>query len=104
MSEHRDPQDRVSNDLHPDKPESFDPADALERLHQAVVDLEALANAACEAVTQLPFPADREQRVYFDRAYALVSKVAQDASATMSRGYEMLAELAAHLKARTAST
>jgi len=130
MSEHRHPQDRVSNDVHPDNPVScsgadpgtaaaaptgsggddlnavanaFNPADALESLHLEVVQLEALANAASEAVIQLPFPSDREERRAFERAYALSTKTADDANAIVTYGNELIAALAIYLKGRRAS-
>jgi hypothetical protein len=85
MRKHRRPPDRVSNDIHPDNPEPpspeppnrgasapepstlesptleaptpevFDPAEALQCLYLDLVDIEAIANAANEAVVQLPF-------------------------------------------------
>jgi predicted amidophosphoribosyltransferase len=67
------------------------------------VDIEAIANAANaanEAVVQLPFPPDREERRVFNRVYTLVSKVADEANAAVNRGNQLMAQLAAHLQRR----
>jgi hypothetical protein len=98
MKEHRHPQDRVSNDVHLDNPSNFNPAEALERLHLEIVQVEALANAASEAVVQLPFPSDREERRVFDRVYALVTKVAEETGGVVTYGNEQLAALAVYLQ------
>ena len=93
MPKHRHPQDSVSNDVHVD---NFDPAEALERLHRQTVQLEAIANAANEATTQLPFPSDRDERRVFDRVYALIAQVADLAAALVSEGDKAIAALAAY--------
>jgi predicted amidophosphoribosyltransferase len=108
MTDHRSPRDRVSDDVRPhnsddtDNPDTFDPAEALQSLHLEVVQLEALANAASEAVVQLPFPPGREERRPFDRVYALVTKVADETNAMVSRGDKLIAALAAHLQRKQA--
>ena len=107
MPKHRHPRDRVSNDVqsaNPTNPDNFSPTEALQNLHLEIKQLEALANAASEAVTQLPFPSGREERRVFDRAYALVTKVANEASALVGYGDELIAALAVHLKARRSET
>lgn len=75
MQPHRNPQGRVSN-----KPQldNFNPADALESLHTEIVQLEAFAHAAGEAVTRMPRPSNRAALREFVRVYALVSKVADE--------------------------
>lgn len=78
----------------------FDPAEALQNLHGQVIQLEAMTNAASEAVTQLPFPSEREDRRIFDRVYTLVTKVADETNAVMRYGDELVSALAAHLKTR----
>jgi predicted amidophosphoribosyltransferase len=102
MTKHRHPQDSVSNDVHPDNPEPFNPAEALQSLHLEVVQLEALANAANEAVVQLPFPPGRDARRPFDRVYALVSKVADETNAVVNHGDQLIAQLSAHLQRKEA--
>ena len=103
MSKHRRPQDRVSKDVpshNADTSDIFNPAEALQSLHLEVIQLEALANAACEAAVQLPFPPGREERRVFDRVYTLVAKVADETSMVVSYGDELVAALSAHLKDR----
>jgi hypothetical protein len=125
MTKHRRPPDSVSDDIHPDNPEPpspeppnrgasapepstleaptpevFDPGEALQRLYLDLVDIEAIANAANEAVVQLPFPADREARRVFNRVYTLVSKVADESSSAIDRGNQLMAQLAVHLARR----
>ena len=104
MSEHRNPQDSVSNELPPHNPDSFDPAEALESLHLEMVQVEALANAACEAVTHLPFPSDREERRLFDRVYSLVTRTAEETGAAVTFGHELIEALKVHLRARGTGT
>src|SRR4051812_27751866 len=83
MTKHRSPRNRVSKHVpphntgdteSPSTPDTFSPGEAQQSLYLQVVDLEALANAANEAVVQLPFPSDREARRPFSRVYTLVTK------------------------------
>src|SRR4051812_6904340 len=60
---------------------NFNPADALESLHTAVVPLEAFAHLAAEIITRLPPPSSREQGREYRRLYALGNRVADDAIA-----------------------
>lgn len=119
MRKHRSPRDRVSKDVHPhnpddtddadgtekpnpDNPDTFNPADALESLYLQVVDLEALANAANEAVVQLPFPPGNEARGPFNRVYSLITKLADETNAVVSHGGKQLDALRAHLQRKRA--
>jgi hypothetical protein len=97
MKTHRHPRARVPNKPHTD---NFNPADALESLHTEIVELEAFAHAAGEAVTRLPRPSSPTQRRDLTRIYALVSKVASDATAAAARGDKLIAALSAHLHDR----
>jgi hypothetical protein len=81
---------------------AFDPGEALQDLHGELIQLEAMTHAASEAVTQLPFPSDREDRRIFDRVYALVTKVADETQALVRHGDELVSALAAHLQRRRA--
>ena len=99
MSNHRNPQDSVSNDVHVD---NFDPAEALEHIHLEIIELEAFANAAAEATTQLPFPSGREERRPFDRVYALVTDLAERVSTLLFIGDELIARLAVYRELRKA--
>jgi hypothetical protein len=97
MPKHRRTHVRVAN-----KPEldNFDPAEALESLHTEIVQIEAIAHAAGEAVTGLPHALDPQQRRAFARIYALVSKLADDVGTAVTHGDEMIAALALHLQHR----
>lgn len=90
MNDHRHPPSSVSNDVHEN---NFACMEALHALRLEVVQLEALTHAASEAVTQLPFPSDREDRRIFDRVYALVTKVADETTALVAYGDELIAGL-----------
>jgi hypothetical protein len=94
MKTHRHPRTSLSNQLAAD---NFDPAAALESLHTEIVDIEALAHAAGEAVTLLPRPADPEQRRHLARIYTLVTKLASEISTTVSHGDDLIAALGSHL-------
>jgi hypothetical protein len=100
MREHRNAQGRIAN-----KPQldNFNPADALERLHTELVQLEVFAHAAGEAVTRLRRPSNRAARREFVRVYALVSKVADDAVAAVALGDGLIAELGRYLQRRASA-
>jgi hypothetical protein len=114
MQKHRSPRNRVSKQVPPHNtddtdnpsivsiPDTFNPAEALQKLHLEVVQLEALVNAANEAVVQLPFPSDREARRPFDRVYALVTKAADETNALVNLGGQMMDALTAHLQRKHA--
>ena len=105
MAKHRRPQHKVSKDIKPHKTErsdTFDPVEALQNLHLHVVELEALANAAGDAVVQLPFPPGREARQPFDRVYALVTRVADETNSAVAFGNELMAELTRYLQRKGA--
>lgn len=102
MTKHRYPPGSVSNDEPDHNPVPFDPAQALQGLHVEIIQLEAIANAASEAMAVLPFPEDREERRVYERAYALVSKFAEDTNALVRYGDELVAALAVHLNRRPA--
>ena len=82
---------------------SFDAAAALEALHTEIVDIEAFAHAAGEAVIRLPHTSNPELRRVFARIYTLVSKVAADVHAAARHGDKLIAELSAHLQRRAVS-
>ena len=86
----------------PYNPDTFDPAEALQRLHLEVVQLEAVANATSEAVIQLPYPSDREARRPFERVYALVGLFADGTHAAVNLSGKMMDALAAYLQRKPA--
>jgi hypothetical protein len=97
MRQHRRTAKTVANNPHLD---NFNPGDALETLHTEIVELEAFAHAAGEAVTRLPHTSDLKQRRDFTRLYALVSRVATDAAAAATHGDQLVAALSAYLEAQ----
>lgn len=97
MRDHRHPPDSVSNDVHVD---NFDPVEAVQHYRLEAVEVEALANAAADAVTQLPAPADPDERVPFDRVYVLVSETASRATTHARHGYELKERIAYHTRSK----
>jgi hypothetical protein len=99
MSKHRHPDASVSKNpaLH-----NFNPADALERLYAEMIQVEAFAHAAGEAMVQLRCPSSRTERRAFNRIYTLVTKAAAEASTALRHGDELISALSAHLQARRA--
>jgi hypothetical protein len=94
---HRNPHDSVPNDPPHD---NFNPAAALETLHTEIVDIEAFAHAAGEAVTRLPHTSNPEDRRTFARIYTLVTRIADDVGTVVAHGDELIATLSEHLQRR----
>ncbi len=94
MRQHRKPRPSVQNIPAPD---NFDPADALERLHLEITQIEAFAHAAGEAITELAPPPSPEQRRVFKRVYTLVNRLVEDITTTVAHGDQLIAALSAHL-------
>ena len=94
MKEHRKPRPNVPN---PAAPSNFNPGDALERLYTELVEVEALAQAAGEAVTQLPSTSSRATRRSFARLYALVTRTANEATTALALGENLVAALSTHM-------
>lgn len=80
--------------------DGFNCAEALEALHTEIVDIEAFAHAAGEAVTHLPHTSNPELRRVYARIYTLVSKVAADLNACVRHGDKLIAALSKHLQNR----
>ena len=99
MSKHRHTQASVSNNLQLD---NFNPADALERLYAEMIQVEAFAHAAGEAMIQLRCPASRSERRVFNRIYTLVTKVAAEASTALRHGDDLVSALSGHMQDRQA--
>jgi hypothetical protein len=94
MHVHRYPQVRVSNKAHAD---NFDPGDGLEQLHTELVEVEALARAAGEAVTLLPSASSAKVRRIFARLHVLVSRTANEAGAALSLSEKLVSSLSAYM-------
>ena len=100
MSHHRRAQDTVPNNADPG---NFHPTNALESLHAAILRVETIAHVASDAVDQLHCPLHPEARRAFARMQILVGKTAEEASAALAHGDELMAALASHLQARQAN-
>src|SRR5262245_63279366 len=99
MSKHRNPRTRLSKQSRSD---NFDSGLAIERLYRELVEVEALAIAADEAVTMLPpKPSAKDKRI-LARLYTLVTKTADQATEALEKSEDMLAQLSAHMAARAA--
>lgn len=93
MSNHRNPRARLPKRPTPD---NFDPGFLIEYLYEDLVEVEALAVTADEAVTNLPpKPRGRYGRT-LARLYTLVGKTSGRAQAALERGEELVALHAAH--------
>jgi hypothetical protein len=97
MSKHRNPRARLPKRPSPD---NFDPGVLIALLYDDLVEVEALAVTADEAVTNLPVrPRGRHGRT-LARLYTLVGKTSGRAQAALERGEELVALHAAHRAAR----
>ena len=99
MKAHRNPRPKVSKTA---VPSNFNPGDALERLYNELVDVEALAHAAGEAVTELSSTSPRLRRSVA-RLYALVTRTANEAGAALALGENLVSALSAHMAAQRAT-
>lgn len=97
MSKHRNPRARLPKRPTPD---NFDPGFLIEYLYEDLVEVEALAVTADEAVTNLPpRPRGRYGRT-LARLYTLVSKTSGRAQAALERSEKLVALHAAHRAAQ----
>ena len=97
MPKHRNPRASVSKRPTPD---NFDPGVLINQLYEDLVEVEALAVTADEAVTQLPArPRGKYGRI-LARLYTLVAKTSGRAQGALERGEELVAMRAAQLAAR----
>ncbi len=97
MRKHRNPQARLSKRPAPD---NFDPGILINQLYEDLVEVEALAVTADEAVTQLPPKPRGKYGRTLARLYTLVGKTSGRAQGALERGEELVAMRAAHLAAR----
>jgi hypothetical protein len=88
MSKHRNPRRKVPKRPVPD---NLATSLLIRRLYDALVELEALAMTADEAVTMLPAgPTGRHKRTVA-RLYSLVGRTAGQASSVLELGEELVA-------------
>ncbi len=80
------------------EPDNFDPGDALEHLRSHVTDIEALIDAANQALQELPPPRERQARRAFSKLYSLLGASAETAHEAVLAGERYVAGLARHLK------
>jgi hypothetical protein len=97
MTKHRNPQARLSKRPSPD---NFDPGILINQLYEDLVEVEALAVTADEAVTELPPRPRGKYGRTLARLYTLVGKTSGRAQGALERGEELVAMRAAHLVAR----
>ena len=97
MSKHRNPRQRLSKQRSPD---NFDPGILINELYEDLVEVEALAVTADEAVTQLPPRPRGKYGRTLARLYTLVGKTSGRAQGALERGEELVALRAAQLTAQ----
>ena len=97
MAKHRNPRPRLPKRPSPD---NFDPGVLIALLYDDLVEVEALAVTADEAVTNLPPSPRGKYGRTLARLYTLVGKTSGRAQGALERGEELVALHAAHLAAR----
>ena len=99
MAKHRNPRPKVPKRPLPDNPD-VETGVLIRLLYDDLVEVEALAVTADEAVTQLPpMPGGKYGRT-LARLYTLVGKTSGRAQGALERGEELVALRAAQLVAR----
>jgi hypothetical protein len=88
MARHRNPRARLPKRPTPD---NFDPGVLINQLYEDLVEVEALAVTADEAVTQLPPRPRGKYGRTLARLYTLVSKTSGRAQGALERGEELVA-------------
>jgi len=96
MKRYRNPRGRVPKRPSPD---NFDPGFLIRYLYDDLVEVEALAITADEAVTALPSPSGKYRQT-LARLYTLVGKTSGRAQGALERGEELVARHEAHLAVR----
>jgi hypothetical protein len=97
MKTHRNPWPRLSK---PPSPDNFDPGLLINQLYEDLVEVEALAVTADQAVSELPPRPPGKYGKTLARLYTLVGKTSGRAQGALERGEELVALRAAHLAAR----
>jgi hypothetical protein len=99
MARHRNPRARLPKRPTPD---NFDPGVLINQLYEGLIEVEALAITADEAVTQLPPRPRGKYGRTLARLYTLVGKTSERAQGALERGEELVALHAAHRAAQSA--
>ena len=97
MTRHRNPRARLPKRPSPD---NFDPGVLIALLYDDLVEVEALAVTADEAVTNLPPRTRGKYGRTLARLYTLVGKTSGRAQGALERGEELVALHAAHRAAQ----
>ena len=97
MAKHRNPRPRLSKHVPPD---NFDPGLLINQLYEELVEVEALAITADEAVTNLPARPRGRYGKTLARLYTLVGKTSGRAQGALERAEELVALRTARLVAR----
>src|SRR3954467_4484040 len=97
MAKHRNPRPRLSKQPSPD---NFDTGILIHQLYEDLVEVEALAVTADEAVTELPPRPRGKYGRTLARLYTLVGKTSGRAQGALERGEELVAMRAAQLTAQ----
>jgi len=100
MRKHRHTQSRVPSKA---QHNNFNAAHALESVYIDLIEIDAFAHAAREAIVELRCPSNRVERRTYNRIYTLVTKVADEARAALLRSEALVAALSAHMEARSTS-
>ena len=96
MAKHRNPRPKVPKRPSPDNPQL---GILIALLYEDLVEVEALAITADEAVTALPSPSGKYRRT-LARLYTLVNKTSGRAQVALERGEELVALDTARLVAQ----
>jgi hypothetical protein len=96
MAKHRNPRPKVPKRPTPDNPQL---GILIALLYEDLVEVEALAITADEAVTALPSPSGKYRRT-LARLYTLVNKTSGRAQVALERGEELVALDTARLMAQ----
>lgn len=100
MRKHRHTQSSVPSKARHD---NFNAANALESVYVDLIQIDAFAHAARDAIVELRCPSNRAERRTYNRIYTLVTKVADEARAALLHSDALVAALSAHMEARGTS-
>jgi hypothetical protein len=97
MSDHHHLHDTTASHAAPD---DFRPADAIESLRAAILRVDTIAQVACDAADELPYPGDAAAGRALVRMQILVEQAANEASTALAQGDRHMAALTKHLQAQ----
>jgi hypothetical protein len=97
MSDHHHLHDTTASHAAPD---DFRPADAIESLRAAILRVDTIAQVACDAADELPYPGDAAAGRALVRMQILVGQAADEASTALAQGDRFMAALTKYLQAQ----